>query len=93
MHIAFITSEYPHEKSSNAGGIGTSIKNLAEAIVKTGNKASIFIYGQNSQENFIENGVSIYLIESKEYYFFKWSISSRHAKRRLCLGLLWNGFT
>ncbi len=72
MHIAFITSEYPHEKSSSAGGIGTSIKNLAEAIVKTGNKATIFIYGQNSQENFIENGVSIYLIESKEYYFFKW---------------------
>ena len=29
MKIAFLTPEYPHPKTGNSGGIGTSIKNLA----------------------------------------------------------------
>ena len=29
MKIAFLTPEYPHPKTGQSGGIGTSIKNLA----------------------------------------------------------------
>ena len=32
MKIAFLTPEYPHVKTGNSGGIGTSIKNLAESL-------------------------------------------------------------
>ena len=28
IKIAFLTPEYPHPKTGNSGGIGTSIKNL-----------------------------------------------------------------
>ena len=36
MHIAYITSEYPHPQVSHAAGIATSIKNLAVTLVKKG---------------------------------------------------------
>jgi hypothetical protein len=35
MHIAFLTSEYPHQKVTHAAVIGTSIENLVVALVKT----------------------------------------------------------
>jgi hypothetical protein len=36
MKIAFLTPEYPHLKTGNSGGIGTSIKNLAKALLNEG---------------------------------------------------------
>jgi hypothetical protein len=36
MKIAFLSPEYPHENVSHAAGIGTSIKNLATALVRKG---------------------------------------------------------
>ena len=72
MHVAFITSEYPHSKVKNAAGIGTSIKNLAEALVNLGVEISIFIYGQEENDVFNENGISYHLISDKSYAFGKW---------------------
>ena len=46
MHIAFLTPEYPHVKTGTAGGIGTSIKNLAESLVALGHTVRILVYGQ-----------------------------------------------
>jgi len=67
MHIAFLTPEYPYEKIGNSGGIGTSIKNLAEALVKQQVQVSIFIYGQKKTETFSEGEITFYLIENKNY--------------------------
>ena len=72
MKIAFLTPEYPHEKISHAAGIGTSIKNLATALVKQGCTATVIVYGQKYTEVFEEEGVSIHLIENKKYRFGKW---------------------
>ncbi|MFD2939595.1 glycosyltransferase family 4 protein [Flavobacterium notoginsengisoli] len=72
MHIAFLTPEYPHEKVTNAAGIGTSVKNLAVALAKTGVKVTVFVYGQKTQEIIKENTIDIHLIKSKKYKLFGW---------------------
>ena len=72
MHIAFLTPEYPHKKISHAAGIGTSIKNLAVALVKEKCKVSIIVYGQNKSLVFEDEGVVIHVLEDRKYRFAKW---------------------
>ena len=78
MHIAFLTPEYPHKKISHAAGIGTSIKNLAVALVKEKCKVSIIVYGQNKSLVFEDEGVVIYVLEDKNYRFAKWFWYRKH---------------
>ena len=63
MHIAFLTPEYPHPKVENASGIGTTILNLANALIQEGISISIFVYGQNKSEVFIENNIKCHTLE------------------------------
>lgn len=72
MHIAFLTSEYPHEKVQYAAGIGTSIKNLVVALSSANVRVSVFVYGQQSDEILIENGVKIHLMAQRNYPFVTW---------------------
>jgi len=72
MHIAFLTSEYPHPKVSQAAGIGTSIKNLAIALVDKGEQVTVFVYHQHTSEIIEDQGVTIHLIPKKTAPFFTW---------------------
>lgn len=81
MHLAFLTSEYPHEKVNHAAGIGTSIKNLVESLVKEGVKVSLFIYGQGSDEVIKENGLTIHLIKRRKYALFTWYFHRKYIER------------
>lgn len=72
MKIAFLTPEYPHPKVNHAAGLGTSIKNLAMSLVREGVNVTVFVYGQDSDEIFEEDGVHFHLIEDKKYRFGKW---------------------
>jgi len=72
MHIAFLTPEYPHEKVLHAAGIGTSIKNLATALVQEGVAVSVFVYSQKTDTVFVEDGIKIHLIRHKKYRYFGW---------------------
>ncbi|WP_299888617.1 glycosyltransferase family 4 protein [uncultured Lacinutrix sp.] len=78
MHIAFLTSEYPHAKVANAAGIATSIKNLAIALVKKDIAVTVFVYHQNTNEIFEDQGVAIHLIEKKKYSLFTWYQYRKH---------------
>ncbi len=78
MHIAFLTPEYPHEKVTAAAGIGTTVKNLAMALIKEGVQVSVFIYGQKTEEIFVENGITLHLIPSKHYRLFTWYHYRKH---------------
>jgi starch synthase len=66
MKIAFLTSEYPHPKVSFSAGIGTSIKNLSKGLVSQGHQVTVFIYGQNQDEKFVDDGISFYKIKNKK---------------------------
>lgn len=72
MHIAFLTPEYPQPHSTPSGGLGTSIKNLAKQLVKRDHKISIFIYGQEKDLIFEEEGIKFYFIKQLNYDFFGW---------------------
>jgi glycosyltransferase involved in cell wall biosynthesis len=64
MKIAFLTPEYPHPKTAASGGIGTSIFNLSKALSALGHEISILVYGQNQDDNFIEEGIRFYIIKN-----------------------------
>lgn len=72
MHIAFLTPEYPHERVAHAAGIGTSIKNLVVALAKKKVKVSVFVYGQQEDAVFTEEGITIHLIKNKKYKLMGW---------------------
>lgn len=68
MHIAFLTPEYPHEKVRHSAGIGTSIKNLATALVEEGHQVTLFIYGQQQHQIFTDKKIQFHLIQHKKYH-------------------------
>ncbi|MFV5686312.1 glycosyltransferase family 4 protein [Flavobacterium sp. GB2R13] len=72
MHIAFLTPEYPHERVAHAAGIGTSIKNLVVALAKKKVTVSVFVYGQQEDAVFAEDGITIHLIKNRKYKFMGW---------------------
>lgn len=78
MHIAFLTPEFPHAKVAHAAGIGTSIKNLTTALVKEGVSVTVLVYGQQTQEIIIENGVVIHLIKNRKYKLLGWFFHRKH---------------
>ncbi len=64
MKIAFLTPEYPHLKTGTAGGIGTSIFNLAKALSNLKHEISILVYGQDRDDYFVEDGIHFYKIKN-----------------------------
>ncbi|WP_395051098.1 glycosyltransferase family 4 protein [Flavobacterium sp.] len=78
MHIAFLTPEYPHEKMPHAGGLGTSIKNLAETLTKNKIEITVFVYGQQNAEIFTEKNIHFHLIQDKKYDVAKWFLYRKH---------------
>ncbi len=78
MHIAFLTPEYPHPKVNTTAGIGTTVMNLANALVQQGISVSIFVYGQINEEILLENNVKIHLIPSKKFRIATWFYYRKH---------------
>lgn len=72
MHIAFLTPEYPHPKIPQSGGLGTSIKNLVEALIEKGVKVTVFIYAQSEGAVFEENSICFHFIANQNYSVLKW---------------------
>jgi glycosyltransferase involved in cell wall biosynthesis len=72
MKIAFLTPEYPHQKTGNAGGIGTSIKNLAESLTALGHEVRILVYGQKEDAIFEEEGINIQQIKNVKIKGLSW---------------------
>lgn len=83
MHIAFLTPEYPHPRVEHAAGIGTSIKNLVEALVTKGVQVTVFVYGQNESAVFEEAGVTIHLLKSQKYKGLGWYLHRKCIQKYL----------
>lgn len=83
MHIAFLTPEYPHSATGNSGGLGTSIKNLATSLVARNVEVSVFIYSQQEDLSFKENGINFYLLKHKKYNFFGWYLYRKYLQQVL----------
>lgn len=83
MHIAYLTPEYPHERTGNSGGMGTSIKNLVSELVKLQVTVSVFVYGQKKDDFFEDKGVKFYLLKQIKYPFGGFYLYRRHLNKLL----------
>lgn len=78
MHIGFITPEYPHESLPAAGGLGTSIKNLANALVNEGVEVSIFVVGLDHSRAFKENQINFHFIKKYKVPGVTWFATRKY---------------
>lgn len=83
MHIGFLTSEYPHSRTGPAAGIGTSIKNMAEALAEKGIRISVFVYGQQVNDIFTEGGIKFHLIKRQKFRFLSWYLHRKFLQNYL----------
>lgn len=72
MKIAFLTPEYPHARTGNSGGIGTSIKNLAESLTTLGHNVRILVYGQKEDAVFEADGITIQQVKNIKFKGLSW---------------------
>jgi len=82
MHIAYITPEYPIDQfKGNIGGIGTFTKNIAEQLVLSNVKVTVFVHSQTIEKIFSENGVIIHFVKLKKVKGLTWYTNRIHFKR------------
>lgn len=77
MKIAFLTPEYPHPKTGNSGGIGTSIKNLAVGLIAQGCTVRVLVYGQKEDDVFEEDGITIQQIKNVKLKGLSWWLTRK----------------
>ena len=81
LKIAFLTPEYPHKSTGSSGGIGTSIKNLAEELVRKGNIVRVLVYDQKAEQIFEDNGVIIQRICNVKFKGLSWYFTRKKLEK------------
>ncbi|KIC03386.1 glycoside hydrolase [Flavobacterium sp. JRM] len=81
MKIAFLTPEYPHPKTGNSGGIGTSIKNLAIGLLEQDVSVRILVYGQKEDTTFYDNGILVQQIKNIKLKGLSWFLTRKKLER------------
>lgn len=81
MKIGFLTPEYPHEKTGNSGGLGTSIKNLAHALTALGHEVVILVYGQKQDAVFLDKAIEVHQIKNIKIKGFSWYFTRKKLEK------------
>ena len=81
MKIAFLTPEYPHQETGSSGGIGTSIKNLAESLVVLGHIVRILVYEQKEDTVFTDNQIIVQRIKNVKVKGLSWYFTRKKLEK------------
>jgi glycosyltransferase involved in cell wall biosynthesis len=81
MNIAFLTPEYPHPKTGVSGGVGTSIRALALALVELNHGVIILLYGQKQEFSFEDEGVKVECIKNIKVKGLSWWLTRKKLER------------
>ncbi|MFD2909774.1 glycosyltransferase family 4 protein [Flavobacterium ardleyense] len=81
MKIAFLTPEYPHTRTGISGGIGTSIKNLAESLVNLGHSVRILVYAQKEDAVFDDGSVVVQQIRNVKIKGLSWFFTRKKIEK------------
>ncbi|WP_348823491.1 glycosyltransferase family 4 protein [Flavobacterium aestuarii] len=81
MKIAFLTPEYPHARTGNSGGIGTSIRNLAKGLLEEGCQVRVLIYGQKEESVFEDDGIVIQQIKNIKVKGLSWFLTQKKIEK------------
>lgn len=66
MHIAYLSTEFPHNNLPAAGGIGSFIKNLSKELINLGHQVTVFIINSNKNAEWkTEDEITIVEIKKK----------------------------
>lgn len=83
MTIAYLTPEYPHPRIGNSGGLGTSIKNLAEALAGQGHIIHVLVAGTQKDFFFEDNGIKFYGFAQRRTFLFTWFTYRKFLNRQI----------
>ena len=83
MKIGFLTPEYPHEKTGNSGGLGTSIKNLAHALTALGHEVVILVYEQKQDAIFFDKAVEVHQIKNIKIKGLSWYLTRKKIEKKI----------
>lgn len=83
MKIGFLTPEYPHEKTGNSGGLGTSIKNLAHALTALGHEVIILVYEQKQDAVFYDKAVQVQQIKNVKIKGLSWYLTRKKIEKNI----------
>jgi glycosyltransferase involved in cell wall biosynthesis len=78
MHIGFLTTEYPPLPS---GGIGTSVRNLARALVAAGHRVTVVGWGPEAR--FEDGGVRVRFLGDTRMPSLGWLLNRARARAKL----------
>lgn len=81
MKTAFLTPEYPHSKTGNSGGLGTSIKNLAISLLANDVSVRVLVYGQKEEGVFYDEGIIIQQIKNVKFKGISWLLTRKKIER------------
>ena len=83
MHLCYLTPEYPHPVIGRSGGLGSSIKNLAEQLVREGVQVTVVVTGQKTQRLFNDQGIFFHVLKHRHYAFGGFYLYRKHIERYL----------
>ncbi|RCS27057.1 glycosyltransferase family 1 protein [Polaribacter sp. WD7] len=85
MHIAFLTSEFPHKSINHSAGIGTSIYNICFGLLELGAKVSLIVYNQKNKEKETHyyKGLEIHIIKNKKHKYFGWYLNRKYIQKEV----------
>jgi glycosyltransferase involved in cell wall biosynthesis len=78
MHVGFLTTEYPPLPS---GGIGTSVRNLARALVAAGHRVTVVGWGPEAR--FEDGGVRVRFLGDTRMPSLGWLLNRARARAKL----------
>ena len=81
MHIAFLTTEYPHASIKAYGGLATSIKSAAQGLVALNFRVSVFIMSHTGDKIVEDEGIALHFIGQKKYRFASWFVYKKYVQR------------
>lgn len=79
--LGFLTPEYPLPNLGYTGGIGTSIKNLADFYVNKGIQVVVFIYGRTENKIFKQENKTFVFIKKSPIGKFGWIVNRFRIQR------------
>lgn len=81
MNIAFLTPEYPHLDSGPSGGLGSSIKILAQALTDAGHTVRVYVYGQSADDQVADGNVKLIRIRNVRFKGLSWWLTRKKIQR------------
>ncbi|GAB1855722.1 glycosyltransferase family 4 protein [Flavobacteriaceae bacterium MHTCC 0001] len=81
MKVAYLTPEFPHDKTLPSAGIGASILNLSKGLIQLNHSVIVIVYGQDRDEVIQEKDLTIFKIKNIKLKGFSLFLTQKKVQR------------